>query len=81
MSHFLVGDVVTSFRSEGWTGLTFGQHRVLLTDVHGTVCGAITPTPCFVARAWNAEAKVWRSVEARTEQRACFTTPVRLKFN
>jgi hypothetical protein len=66
-SHFLVDDVVASFRNQGWTVLTFGRSRVLLTDVHGSDCGGINPTPCFIARAWDPEAKVWRSVEARTE--------------
>jgi len=67
VSHFLVGDVVASFLNQGWTVLTFGRNPVLLTDVHGTDCGGINPTPCFVARAWDPDAKVWRSVEARTE--------------
>jgi hypothetical protein len=66
MSHFLVGSVVTSFRNWGWTVLTFGRNRVLLTDVHGSVCGGINSTPCFVARAWDPEAKVWRAVAAGT---------------
>ena len=66
MSHFLVGDVVASFRNQGWTVLTFGRNRVLLTDVHGSDCGGINPTPCFIARVWDLDAKVWRSVEART---------------
>ncbi len=67
MSHFLVDDDVTSFRNQGWTVLTFGRNRVLLTDVHGSSCGGNSPTPCFIARAWDPEAKRWRSAEARTE--------------
>jgi hypothetical protein len=67
MSHFLVDDVVTSFLNQGWTVLTFGRNRVLLTDVHGTACGGINPTPCYVARAWDPEVKAWRSVEAGAE--------------
>jgi hypothetical protein len=67
VSHFLVGDVIASFRNQGWTVLTFGRNRVLLTDVHGTNCGGNSPTPCFVARAWDPEAKVWQSVEPRKE--------------
>jgi hypothetical protein len=67
VSHFLVGDVVTSFRNQGWTLVTFGRNRVLLTRVHGSDCGGNSPTPCFVARAWDPEAKVWQSVEAGTE--------------
>ena len=66
-SHFLVGDVVASFRNQGWTVLTFGRNPVLLTRVHGSDCGGNSPTPCFVAHAWDPDAKVWRSVEARTE--------------
>ena len=67
MSHFLVGDVVASLRNQGWTGVTFGRNRVLLTVVHGSDCGGNSPTPCFVARAWDPEAKAWQSVEAGTE--------------
>ena len=67
VSHFLVGDVVASFRNQGWTLVTFGRNRVLLTRVHGSDCGGNSPTPCFVARAWDPEAKVWQSVEAGTE--------------
>ncbi len=67
MSHFLVGGVVTSFRNQGWSVLTFGRNRVLLTRAHGTACGGHSPTPCFVARMWDPDAKLWRSVEARTE--------------
>jgi hypothetical protein len=66
-SHFLVGDVVASFRNQGWTLVTFGRNRVLLTRVHGSDCGGNSPTPCFVARAWDPEAKAWRSVAAGTE--------------
>jgi len=61
-SHFLVGDVLTSLRNRGWTVATIGSHRVLVTDVHGSRCGGINPTPCFVAHAWDAEAKVLRVV-------------------
>ena len=67
MSHFLVGGVVASFQNRGWTVLTFGRNRVLLTRVHGSACGGNSPTPCFVARAWDPDAKVWQSVEAGTE--------------
>ena len=61
-SHFLVGDVLTSLRNQGWTMATIGSHRVLLADVHGSRCGGINPTPCFLAHAWDAEARVWRVV-------------------
>ena len=67
VSHFMVGDVVSSFRNRGWTVLTFGRNRVLLTDVHGSACGGINPTPCYVARAWDPDAKLWRSVKAGIE--------------
>jgi len=67
VSHFLVVDVVGSFRNQGWTVLTFGRNPVLVTRVHGFDCVGNGPTPCFVARAWDPDAKVWRSVDARTE--------------
>ena len=66
-SHFLVGGVLTSFRNQGWTVLTFGRNRVLLTRVHGSACGGGGPTPCFVARAWDPVAKAWQYVEGGTE--------------
>ena len=67
MSHFLVGDVVASFRNQGWTVLTFGRDRVLVTRAHGADCGGNSPTPCFAARVWDPDAEVWRSVEPRPE--------------
>ncbi|MGB5830687.1 MAG: hypothetical protein WBG92_01675 [Thiohalocapsa sp.] len=66
LSHFLVGDAVTSFRNQGWTAHTFGRNRVLLMRVHGSDCGGNNPTPCFVARAWDSGEKVWQSVEVGT---------------
>lgn len=75
MSHFLIGDTLASFRNQGWTAITFGRHRVLLTDVHGTECGGNSPTPCVIARIWDRAAKAWRSVEARSESGRCFEAP------
>jgi len=66
-SHFLVGGVLTSFRNQEWTVLTFGQNRVLLTRMHGSACGGSGPAPCFVARAWDPVAKTWQYVEAGIE--------------
>jgi hypothetical protein len=67
MSHYLVGDVVTSFRNQGWTLVSFGRTPVLLTREHGSACGGNSPAPCFVARAWDPEAKAWRSADAGSE--------------
>jgi len=67
MSHFLLGEVVSSFRNQGWTALNFGQSRVLLTRLHGSTCGGSGPTLCFIARVWDPDAKSWRSVEARPD--------------
>jgi hypothetical protein len=64
LSHFLVGGVVSSFRNQGWTVVSFGRTPVLLTRVHGSRCGGDGPTPCFVSRAWDQEARKWQSVEA-----------------
>ena len=63
MSHFLVDGAVASFLNQGWTVLTFGQNRILLTRVHGSACGGINPASCFIARTWAPDAKTWRSVE------------------
>ena len=62
-SHFLVGDTVTTLLNQGWDVATFGRHRVLLMDVHGSRCGGINPTPCVESRVWDQEAKAWRSVQ------------------
>lgn len=62
VSHFLVGNVLTSLLNQGWELATIGGNRVLLTDVHGSRCGGIDPTPCFLAHIWDAEAKAWRTV-------------------
>ena len=67
-SHFIVGDTVTSLLNRGWEMVTFGRHRVLLTDVHGSRCGGINPTPCVESLVWDGEAKVWRSIQPATKQ-------------
>jgi hypothetical protein len=61
-SHFLVDDTVTSLLNRGWEMATFGTHRVLLTDVHGSRCGGNNPTPCVESLVWDSEGKVWRSI-------------------
>jgi hypothetical protein len=61
MSHFLVGDVISSILNQRWDVVDLGPNRVLLTDVHGSQCGGIDPTPCVTASAWDAEDGIWRS--------------------
>jgi hypothetical protein len=61
-SHFQVGDTVTSLLNQGWEVVTVGRHRVLVTDVHGSRCGGINPTPCVESLVWDPEDKVWRSI-------------------
>jgi len=68
-SHFLVGQTLTSIRNRGWSVATLGQHRVLLTDVHGSLCGGINPTPCVLAHVWDPESRVWRSIAGSGEAR------------
>jgi hypothetical protein len=67
MSHFLVGDVLYSLLNQGWAVVDLGPHRVLLTDVHGSQCGGINPTPCVVASTWDKETARWRSATAGRE--------------
>jgi hypothetical protein len=67
MSHFLVGDRMSSLLNRGWEMTNIGRDRVLLADVHGSQCGGINPTHCIVASAWDAEKKVWRSTVAEWE--------------
>ena len=67
MSYFLVDDPVASFLNQGWTVLTLGRDRILLTRVHGSACGGINPAPCYVARTWEPDTKTWRSIEAAKE--------------
>jgi len=68
MSHFLVGDVLGSVLNQGWDVADLGPYRVLLTDVHGSQCGGINPTPCVTASTWDAEDGIWRSTAAKWEK-------------
>jgi len=65
-THFLVGDTSTSLLNQGWEVVTFGRHRVLLVDVHGSRCGGINPTPCVESLVWEPEAGMWRSIQPAT---------------
>ncbi len=67
MSHFLVSDEVHSMLNKGWNIVTFGAEKVLLTQVHGSQCGGINPTPCVTASVWDGEEKAWRSTGAEWE--------------
>jgi hypothetical protein len=67
MSHFLVGNVLASLLNQGWDVVDLGPNRVLLTDVHGSQCGGINPTPCFAASTWDKEGGAWRSTSAEWE--------------
>jgi hypothetical protein len=67
MSHFLVGDDLASVLNQGWDVVYFGSNRVLLTDVHGSQCGGISPTPCVVANTWDRETSQWRGATAEWE--------------
>ena len=67
MSHFLVGEALHSLFNQGWDLVTFGPHRVLLADVHGSQCGGINPTPCTTASIWDTEDHRWRSAAAKWE--------------
>lgn len=64
ITHFLVGDTLSSLRNQGWDLAQVGPYKVLLADVHGTECGGIGPTPCVVASIWDADRAVWRSASA-----------------
>ena len=68
MSHFLVGDVIASLLNQGWDVVDLGPNHVLLTDVHGSQCGGINPTPCVTASTWDAENGIWRSSAAEWEK-------------
>jgi len=67
MSHFLIGDVLSSLLNNGWDVVDLGPDRVLLTDVHGSQCGGINPTPCIVASIWGKEEKKWQTTGAAWE--------------
>lgn len=67
MSHFLVGDVLASVLNQGWDVVDLGPHRVLLTDVHGSQCGGINPTPCVTASTWGQKTAQWRSATTKWE--------------
>jgi len=67
MSHFLVGDAAHSLLNKGWDVVASGSESVLLTQVHGSQCGGINPTPCVTASVWDPEKKTWRSTGAEWE--------------
>ena len=67
MSHFLVGDVLSSLLNKDWDVVNLGPDLVLLTVVHGSQCGGINPTPCVTASVWDAEDGMWRSTVAEWE--------------
>ena len=67
MSHFLVGDDLASVLNQGWDVVHLGPNRVLLTDVHGSQCGGINPTPCVTASTWDKETAQWRGATAEWE--------------
>jgi len=68
ISHFLVGGVLGSLLNQGWDVVDLGPNHVLLTDVHGSQCGGINPTPCVTASTWDAEDGIWRSTAAKWEK-------------
>jgi hypothetical protein len=67
MSHFLVDDDLASVLNQGWDVVYLGPNRVLLTDVHGSQCGGINPTPCVAASTWDKETAQWRGATAEWE--------------
>ena len=67
ISHFLVGDDLASVLNQGWDVVYIGPNRVLLTDVHGSQCGGINPTPCVAASTWDKETAQWRGATAEWE--------------
>lgn len=68
LSHFLVGDHVTSLLNQGWEMRNLGPNRVLLAEVHGTQCDAVGYTSCVTAAVWDSEASAWRSAAAQWEE-------------
>ncbi|WP_435258042.1 hypothetical protein ACSBLW_18350 [Thioclava sp. FR2] len=68
LSHFLVGDSLSSILNQGWDMTQIGPFRVLLVDVHGSQCGGINPTPCIAASVWDASEKQWHSAAAEWEK-------------
>jgi hypothetical protein len=67
MTHFVIGDAIHSHLTRGWDLVWLRASRVLLSDVHGSRCGGINPTPCVVASVWDPEALLWRSAVADWE--------------
>jgi len=67
VSHFLVGNSISSLLNQGWEVISLGHRRVLLADVHGSQCGDINPTPCVTASIWDKDEQKWRSASAQWE--------------
>ncbi|MEZ5685257.1 MAG: hypothetical protein R3D78_04885 [Paracoccaceae bacterium] len=60
MAYFLVGDTATPILTKGWQMTDMGPFRVLLTQIHGSECGGINPTPCLRAQVWEPDSHSWR---------------------
>ena len=67
MSHFLVGDVLSSLLNQRWDVVDLGPHHVLLAEVHGAQCSGTNPTPCVTASTWDNETAQWRSATTEWE--------------
>ncbi|MEM8942035.1 MAG: hypothetical protein AAGC91_07755 [Pseudomonadota bacterium] len=67
LSHFMVGGTVSSLLNRGWEMRTLGKIRVLLAQVHGTLCDGYGYSPCVVSAVWDSETNIWRTAAARFE--------------
>lgn len=62
--NLIVAEITTDAQSKGWDVIDFGPNRVVLMDVHGSMCDGINPTPCVAALSWDPEALQFRSITA-----------------
>ena len=67
MSHFLVGEVMSSLFNQGWEMVSVAEKRYLVANVHHSKCGGINPTPCATISIWDSEAQTWRTAAATWE--------------
>ncbi len=67
MSHYLIGDTLTSLFNQGWEMVSVAQKRYLVANVHGSQCGGINQTPCATISIWDPEAQSWRTAAATWE--------------
>lgn len=63
----VVDDHVTERLTKGWQVVDMPPYRVVLTQVHGSLCGGTNLTPCFEALVWDEAVSGFSTLTPREE--------------